>query len=322
VLNDGPRPVAAETRARVQRAIEELDYRPNHVARSLRSRRSLAFGLLVPEPANPFFAEVAKGIEDESYGHGYTLTVGNTNGSAERRLAYTESLIARRVDALFFDTTGISSREVDRLERAGILSIYLGTADELDDDVRERLACVTLDTDAGGYAVGRLFIEHGHTRIATIGGTGDQSPYIDRPWQRVAGFLRAIHEAGLESRVAWGGSSPSAGYAAASELLVGPTRPTAIFAGSDYIAIGVLRRAADLGLRVPDDLAVCGFDDIEIADHLIPRLTTVRVPKLAMGQLAARIALDALASSAAGDPSLDPSTRIAMDVELILRESV
>ncbi len=320
VLNDGPRPVAPETRARVLHAVEQLGYRPNQVARSLRSRRSHSLGLLVPEAANPFYAEVARGIEDECYARGYTLTVGNTNESSERRTAYAANLVGRQVDALFFDSTGVSAAELDLLDRTGTLGVYIGTADELDDELRSRIACVTMDTYRGGQAVGRLFVESGHRRFGCIAGGYPVPPFERRPWPRVEGFLAALRDAGFDAPVLWAGSTPADGYRAAGDLLTAADPPTAIFAGNDFIAMGVLRRAADLGLRVPHDVAVCGFDDIELASYVQPRLTTVRVPKAAMGQRRPGSSLDALRRDPAEREALVP-THHDLEVELITRES-
>jgi LacI family transcriptional regulator len=321
VLNDGPRAVAPATRDRVLGAVRELGYRPNHLARSLRSRRTRTLGLLVPDASNPFYSEVAKGIEEEGYRRGYSLTMGNTNGSPERRASYVESLVSRQVDAVLYDSTGVSLEEVELLERYGVLAVYMGTADEVDDGVGERIPSVTIDTRPGGEAVGRHLLARGHRRMACVMGSQAMPPDEQRPWARVEGFLDALGSAGLEAPVVWAGEHPDDGYRAAGELLEGATRPTAIFAANDLLAIGVMRRAFDLGLRVPEDLAVCGFDDIAISSYVQPRLTTVRIPKLAMGRSAARIVLAALERGPDESHPLRIPRRPDLAVELVVRDS-
>jgi LacI family transcriptional regulator len=319
VLNDGPRPVAPATRARVLRAVEELGYRPNHVARSLRARRTFSLGILVPEVGNPFYAEVAKGIEDEVFGRGYTLTVGNTQGSTDRRRSYTQSLIERQVDAIFFDFTGVGPDELDLLERSGVIGIYIGTVDELPDDVRHRLPSVTMDAEPAGYQIGRRFLEQGHTRVACIASDFPPPPMSSAPWSRVEGVHRALREADLDPIVVSTGQSLEDGYQTAARLLALDDRPTAIFAFNDVIAAGVLRRAADEDLKVPADLAVCGFDDIELARYLRPRLTTVTVPKTEMGSLAARTVVGALDRKLERDELAGRD--LTVELRLVIRDS-
>ena len=321
VINDGPRGVAPETRARVLSAIQDLGYRPNHLARSLRSRRTRTLGLIVPDAANPFYSEVAKGIEEESYQRGYSLTVGNTSDSAERRSSYVESFVSRQVDAVFYDSTGVSLEEVELLERYGVLAVYMGTADEIDDAIGDRIPSVTIDTRPGGQAVGRHFLERGHRKMACIMGSQATSPTEQRPWARIEGFLDALRSVGLAAPVVWAGEHPEDGYRVAAELLGGADPPTAIFAANDLLAIGAIRRALDLARRVPDDVAVCGFDDIAISSYVAPRLTTVRIPKVAMGRSAARIVLMALEGPPRDMRRLSFPERPDLAVELVVRDS-
>jgi DNA-binding LacI/PurR family transcriptional regulator len=229
--------------------------------------------------------------------------------------------VSRQVDAILFDSTGISAADIDLMERYSVLSVYIGTPDEIDPSLRARIPCVTVETEPGGRAVGRHFLELGHRSVACIAGQRTAPPFEDRPWPRVEGFRRAMREAGApEPVVEWTGGEPADGYRAAAALLAGARAPTAIFAGNDFIAIGVLRLAADRGLRVPEDIAVCGFDDIAIASFLDPRLTTVRIPKAAMGQRAARIVLGQLDPPGRGRAA-KPDGDEGLTVELVVRES-
>lgn len=152
---------------------------------------------------------------------------------------------------------------------------------------------------------------------------GDQAarPAEQRPWARVEGFLEALRVAGLEAPVVRAGEHPEDGYRVAGDLLLRADPPTAIFAANDLLAIGVLRRASDLSLRVPDDIAVCGFDDITIASFVVPRLTTVRIPKVAMGRSAARIVLEVLEHAPRGSHPLSLPKTPDLAVQLVVRDS-
>jgi LacI family transcriptional regulator len=283
VLNGGPRGVSAEARARVLEAVEALGYRPNGVARALRARRTQSIGFIVPDNSNPFFAELARAIEDESFARGYALLLGNAGEDPEREGSYIKTFLQRQVDAL--------------------LLISVASAPEM--TALEERATVVLDRSLPGSAVGSLVVDdeggalegvrhlvgHGHRRIGLIAGPDD----VAAATERRRGWSRALEEVGVaasERLVVASAFTRGGGYAAAGELLARRPRVSAVFASTDVQAIGLLRAAADAGLRVPEDLAVVGFDGIEESAFTVPRLTTLEQPVELIAQRAVKRLVD------------------------------
>ncbi len=252
VLNDGPRPVAAGTRARVLGAIEDLRYRPNAIARALRSRRSGALGLIVSDIGNPFIGELASSIESAAFESGYTVLLGNTMVEAERQRRYLRHFVDRQVDGLLIvPVANIDAVTVDELN-SGTAPVVV-----LDRPMRRSRGAPTLrattllaDNVAGGRLVTEHLIEHGHRKIGCLAGPRMMPPSTGR----LKGWSQAIAGSSLASsgcHVVRASVNRRSGYEAAMELIGGSGRPTAVFASSDEQAIGVLRAAAELGLRVP-----------------------------------------------------------------------
>ncbi|MBF6065905.1 LacI family DNA-binding transcriptional regulator [Nocardia terpenica] len=287
VLNGGPRRVAPATRARIEAAIAELGYRPNVSARSLRMNRGHALGMVIPDGANPFFAELAAGIELAAFARGYPLFIGNAAGDEERERAYVRSFIDRRVEGLLAISSSWGTGIADACEAA---EMVLVAVDRVIDP--RRCAHVLCDSVAGARAAVAHLVEHGHREIACLSG-----PHVSTAEDRVLGYRNALAEAGLpEGRIVRTDFGGAAGYHALSELLHGTPRPTAVFVTSDLQAMGMLRAAYDAGLRVPDDLAVIAFDGIEYARYTRPGLTTMTQPTRRMGELAVDLLLEQIDS--------------------------
>ena len=294
VLNNGPRPVAPETRQRVLQAIQELGYRTNQIASSLRAQRTHTLGLIIPDISNPYFSELAKGVEDYAYQNGYSVILGSTNDNALIRTSHVENFSSRKVEGIIFANMEVNSKELDLMLEYHIPVVYISPESDLDPETREKISWISIDLESGGYLAGQHLIERGHRRLACITGGSPKPGSSLWSWQRVNGFLVAIHEAGLDAQVIQSIDHPKEGYQAAIRLLKSEERPTAIFTGNDLLAIGVLRAAADLKLRVPQDLAICGFDDISLTNYVSPRLTTIRIEKYQQGWEAARMILGRL----------------------------
>ncbi|MFI6867626.1 LacI family DNA-binding transcriptional regulator [Nocardia sp. NPDC050406] len=289
VLNGGPRQVAPATRARIEAAIAELGYRPNMSARSLRTNRGHALGMVIPDGANPFFAELSAVIEAAAFARGYPLFIGNADGDPAREQAYVRSFIDRRVEGLLAISSAWETGIADACDEAGMVLVAL---DRIIDPAR--CTHVLCDSVAGARAAVAHLIDHGHRRIACLSG-----PHVSTAEDRVQGYRNALAEAGLPEgtivRTDFGGS---AGYRALAELTTGPDPATAVFVTSDLQAMGMLRAAYDAGLRVPDDLAVVAFDGIEYARYTRPGLTTMVQPTRRMGELAVTLLLEQIASRA------------------------
>ncbi|HYO30403.1 MAG TPA: substrate-binding domain-containing protein, partial [Thermomicrobiales bacterium] len=295
-----------------------LGYHPNSLARSLRRRVTHTIGLLVPDNANPYFAEVARAIEDAGFAEGYSVVLCNSDLSAEKQAAYIDVLLAKQVDGLILASSGLIRRgddeaagqaEVARIREAGVPCVVV------DRDLGETpVDQVLVDNRQGGGLVGELLVGLGHRRLACIVGPSDVTPSAGR----VAGFRQALADHGLEvapEAVVRGDGRPGGGADAARTLLDRGVTFTAVFAFNDQMAagaIGALRRA---GLRVPEDVSVVGFDDIPYASATFPALTTVAQPIAELGAAGVRLLLDRIARPDA------PYARIELPTRLVLRES-
>jgi LacI family transcriptional regulator len=306
VLNGGPRKVAPATEARILQAIEELGYRPNAVARSLRMARGHSLGLILPDSSNPYFALLARAVEEVAYRSGYPLLVGNAADSAEREIGYLHAFVDRQVEGLLVIPTAEDEVLETEFAKVGVPLVVLDRS--LDQSVFANVVAASVE---GSRDVVRHLIEHGHTRIACLSG-----PEVSTSEERVAGFRQAMESAGLEpGRVLSRPFGGSAGYGALPALMEGPEPPTALFVTSDLAAMGLLRAAFDMGLDVPQDLAVVSFDGIEYAAYTRPGLTTVSQPITQMAEVATQLLMDAL-----GGGSIPPGTR-ALPTALVRRGS-
>ncbi|NDL56931.1 substrate-binding domain-containing protein [Phytoactinopolyspora mesophila] len=280
VLNGGPRTVAPATRARVLAAVESLGYRPNGVARSLRMNKTMTLGLVVPDTANPYFAELARAIEEAAFAHGYTLLIGNGAEDDERQTAYVRTFLQRQIDGLFLVPAHGTPSCLPDLERARTPWITLdrqvaGTTD---------IPAVLVDNRGGARTATEHLLEHGRRRIACIAGPEDVYPATDR----VAGWRDAIADAGLpaaETSVLNVPFGRHPGYVAARRVL-SERIVDAIFTASDEQALGALRAVTELGLRCPDDVAITSFDGIAAAAYATPALTTMSQPFGELGRVA------------------------------------
>ncbi len=289
VLNGGPRPVAADTRARVLLAVEQLGYSPNGIARSLRINRTNTLGLIVPDVANPFFAELSRAVEEAAFAAGYTLVVGNATDDEERQTAYLRTFLQQQVDGVVLVPAHLPVECLDILRGSQrpwvVLDRGIGGADDI--------AQILVDNRGGARDATRHLLEHGRRRIACIAGPRDVAPTAER----VAGWRDALDEAGIRPAKALLRHVPFgrwAGYDAARGLFTAAP-PDALFVASDEQALGVLRALAELGVRCPDDVAVVSFDGIAAGAYSLPGLSTMAQPFAVLGRhalahLTARIA--------------------------------
>lgn len=307
VLNGGPRKVAPVTRERVLAAIEQLGYRPNGIARSLRVNRTMTLGLLVPDTSNPFFAELARAVEEAAFDAGYTLLIGNATDDEARQTAYVRTFLQRQVDGLLLVPAHGPVTCLDELSASQKPWVVLDRRIDSGVGATQILA----DNVGGARAATRHLIEHGRRRIACIAGPRDVMPTTGR----VAGWRSALRSAKLKPaavrHVAFG---RSAGYRAALDLCA-TNPPDALFVTSDEQALGALRALTELGLRCPDDVAMVSFDGIAAAAYAVPALSTMAQPFAELG----RQGIAALLSRIA-DPASEPSESV-LPVSLVARGS-
>lgn len=286
VVND-TRHVSKEGRARVEAAIRELGYVPSAVARSLKSNTTRTLGMLTPNSSNPYFAEIVRVVEDRCFAAGYTLILCNTEDESSRQSVYLKVLAERRIDGLIVVSTGDDEALVSQLRGLPMPTVLLDR--EIDDPGCDLVETAHMD---GGLLAVRHLLSLGHRRIACIGGP----VHVSVGEQRIEGWRLALAESGAASSVGallWrGGFTSQGGYEAMHAILRDTHRPSAVFVCNDLMAIGALRAVHESGLRVPDDISIVGFDDIELAAYTSPPLTTVAQPKNLIGALAVDMLLE------------------------------
>jgi LacI family transcriptional regulator len=302
--------VRPETRDRVQKAIAELDFRPNLIARGLAQGKTRTLALVVPTLANPFFAEVAEEVERIADLHDYQLLLCITHHSTEQGERHLERLARRWVDGFIVVSMAASTSDVLALARSGN-PVVLGAWDEGVD--AGSLPGVDIDFHLAGRLATEHLLERGHRRIAAVAETGVQQARLD-------GYREALDLAGLSPapEYIWpGDSSFESGSRAAQALMALPDPPTAIFAGNDWMALGAIDAITGLGWSVPVDISIVGVDDVAEAAYAHPPLTTVRIPKKEM----ARAATELLLARLAGPEERLPPEKILIDPHLVLRQS-
>lgn len=277
------------TRERVIAAATRLGYRPSALARGLRLRRTFTLGMLVPDITNPVFPPIIKGVEGAAHARGYHLILCNTDDSFEREASYLRVLREWRVDGILIASSSTADATIAELRRDKTPFVLLNSASRASDDL-----AVVPDNRQGVSAALDHLIQLGHRRIGLIAApqttvTGQERLLAARA------TLRRHHLAHEDALVAVADSfSEASGYRAARRLLLDAEPPTAIFGANDLIALGAIRLAREIGLAVPRDLSVVGFNDIPLSELFDPPLTTVRVPQEDMGVLAAALLIDQL----------------------------
>jgi LacI family transcriptional regulator, repressor for deo operon, udp, cdd, tsx, nupC, and nupG len=286
-LADSPL-VTEETRQRIKQAVGETGYVINHVASGLRLQRSRQILVMLPSIANPFFAELVLGIEEEAQARGFGVLVGNTSGAQAREEALARHLLTGAVDGLILLTGRMPAL------LAGIAAIEDRVVAVSERIPGAGVATVSIDHVAGARDAVAHLAALGHRRIAHIAGPVGSILTA----QRIKGFRQAMTEANLpveEASITFGNFTFDSGEAALRILLAIDPRPSAVFCSNDEMAIGAIKAARALGLRVPEDLSVVGFDDIHFAGVYDPPLTTIHQPRRAIGRTAASLLFDQLA---------------------------
>ena len=308
---NGTRYVSDELKERVEKAIEELGYRPNSMARGLRRGESKTIGLIVPDNSNPFFAEILRQIENIGYATGYSVILCNSDSDIKKEVAYIELLNAKQVDGIIFITTNNSVEHLQEITNNGIPLLVI------DRDVPLKATDILLvDNFNGGYDATRYLLSLGHKRIACITGPSLLTPSADR----VNGYKKAMAEAKIEINPEWvvaGDFQFNGGEEGIIHLLKLDPRPTAIFACNDMMALGVMRGLRKAGLSVPVDISLIGFDDISLASVISPGLTTIAQPVQKISELA----IELLVKRIQNKDTTASDERIVLPTQLIIRES-
>ena len=307
--NDPMLRIAPATRDRIETLLRETQYRPNAVARGLKLKQTFVLAVVIPDITNPLFAAIFRGVEDVAGQRGYNVILCNTDGSPERERSHVDVLQARRVDGMILASTYLRDAAVRWLREQGLPHVLVNRfSDEKADPF------VGCDDYAGGKLATEHLIQLGHRRIAHLSGPATISTAV----LRRRGYVAALAAAGVPDDpdlVVESGLMEDGGQRAAESLLGGRDRPTAIFAVNDMAAVGAYTAARRLGIRIPGDLAVVGYNDIPLAGRLDPPLTSIRLPLHEFGTVSAGMLIDQIETG-----NLTPR-RVLFSPELAVRGS-
>jgi LacI family transcriptional regulator len=306
----GKRPVAASTRQRIEHVIEELGFRPNTLARNLRMQRTQMIALIIPDITNPYYPMLARGLQDALVEQGYHAFLCNTDGDKEQEIAFIADAVQRKVDGIIVSSLHERTQDLVEFIEEGVTFVSLGPCIE-----HPAVDRVSTDDQQGALHATRYLIQHGHQRIGMIGGV----PHLTPSKERFAGYCKALEEAHIPfyaTLFAEGDFMRAGGVRAMRKLMAQSELPTAIFCANDLMAIGAMDVARELGIRIPEDIAIVGYDDIEVASLVSPALTTVLNPGYDMGKTAGRLLLERLQGKYTG-----PGRHIIVPYRFIQRES-
>ncbi|WP_391118145.1 LacI family DNA-binding transcriptional regulator [Psychrobacillus sp. L3] len=307
VLNNKAEGMSKETREKVLQVMEELNYQPNKLARGLVTKRSNMLGLIVPNISNPFFPELCRGAEDEANQRDYSLIICNSDDQSQKEENYLRLLQEQQVDGVLLSSKNrLSQTSKDKLESGKIAYVLFDRGEEASNH-----SGVFLDNEKGGYIAGKHLTDLGHTKIACMTGPSE----ILNAQQRLSGFQRALTEATIElpkSFILVGDFKMEVAYLVAKKFLQ-KNSVSAIFASNDLMACGIYQAAHELGIQIPEQLSIVGFDDIPLVTALIPKLTTVRQGTYEMGRKAIELLINEIENNSSEGVVFDPA--------LIVRES-
>ena len=311
--------VSPEARERIKLAIKELDYHPNGLARSLKQRRTQVVGILLPDIGHPFSAELARHLEESLLAAGYTSFISTSQRSVEREHAALNAFFNHRVDGIVVATleTRAGNEALLRFVNRGLPLVVVGRT--LPHDSVDQ---VNADHWSGGYEMVKHLVSLGHQRIGFIGAslaTGQAVP-------RFQGFLDGLRDQGCvispdlivgpENLDSPAFATQDEGYDGMTKLMSLKQPPTAVFARNDAVAIGAMQAARDRGMRVPEDVAVAGFDNVPMSAYTTPPLTTVNQPTAVLGRKAAEFLLDRIEGRSAGE-----RRDLRLGCEIVVRQS-
>jgi DNA-binding LacI/PurR family transcriptional regulator len=297
------------TRQRVMQAIEELNFHPSSLARSLTTHHTNTIGLVVSEISNSFFSDILRGIEDRTRQHNYSFIVCNTGEILEQEDRYLDLLLSQRVDGIIAAAT---SQRWEALSKASLQHTPVVYVDRSFEGMEGPF--VGVDNRQGAWLGASHLIQCGHRQIGILAGFQRLSTMRER----LEGFCRALDENNLPLPEEWMIPSPlsiEAGKAAALQLLSQANRPSALFINNNLLTLGALKAIQQLGLRCPQDIGIVGFDDFPWAEVTCPPLSVVRQPAREVGQKAAEILLHLINDEPVDKP------RVVLDCELVVRSS-
>lgn len=312
--------VSEKARAKVMKAVEDLGYTPNFGARAMAAKRTFTIGAIVPTMENAIFARGLQVFQEQLHARGYTLLVSSNAYQPEIEAEQIKNLIARGADGLLLIGFARDQSVYDFLDRRGVPTL-IAWASRLDHAVPS----IGFDNRAAMHALATQVLALGHDAIGVISAKIDGN---DRAAGRVKGISDAMHDKGMDAArlsIVETSYTVEAGAAAFAELMKRMPQPTVVMCGNDVLAAGALRQARDMGMRVPEDVSITGFDDLELAQIVSPALTTVHVPHRQMGTMAANALIEMIeGKSREGQPKESQAkvTSVALPVEVMTRASL
>ena len=304
------KPVKDETRIKVLRTIKELDFKPNPAARSLGGIKDKNLGLIVNDISNLFVSTLVKGIEDTASVKGYNLSVSSSMGDVNKEIELLNKYSANRVDGVIFLTTALNDQHINYLENSSMPVAMVNVYNKIEGAVNIRV-----DNYMAAYEMTSYFLEKGYERVGML-----RTYLLDQHSgrDRFVGYWQALASYGIaykEELVKCGILDSVSGYHLAGELVRDCKDIQAIFVACDLMAFGAIRALDDLGLKVPGDVEVAGFDDVPLASYYIPSLTTVRQPITKMGGRVAECLVSRI------EEGTSKCQEIILPYEIIYRES-
>ena len=310
VINN-TRNVESTTREKVEFAMQQLGYRPNSLARALRSGDTNTIGMIVPDVSNQFFADFSRNIENYGFEENYSVILCNSDNDMKKQSSYVDTLISKQVDGVIFISAGESSEDLKKLYQCKIPIVVV------DRDVALEYAdVVLLDNEEAGYEATQHLIQLGHRKIACISGPNDLTPSN----ARVHGYQRALDENHLQfnpNYLVSGDFTFHSGEIAMQQLLSLKELPSAVFILNDMMAIGAITAIRKAGMSVPKDISIIGFDNIQMSSAVTPMLTTVGQP---IDEIA-KISITQLIEKIRTKDHFQKNKRIVLKAKLIIRES-
>lgn len=311
VINNKPEGVSDQTRERILSIIDEVGYVPNLMARSITVSKTKTIGLIIPDVHNPFFSQIVRGVEDCSIKHGYTVFLCNSDMSIEKQKTYLNAFLEKRVDGIVLNASG-DFKDLKFKEKFYNINIPVVLIDRKTEDLK-RYNGVFIDNFDAGYKATSYLLSGKYEDVAYIGGTCG----IDTSIKRFQGYEKAIKEFGYQLKdeyISYGEYSIESGYERTFSLMEKHREIKGIFAGSDIIAIGVLKALRQMDISVPDEVEVVGIDNINIGEIISPMLTTVAQPIYEIGYQAAYKLIESINGKANDEDEY-------LSTHMIIRES-
>jgi LacI family transcriptional regulator len=320
VLNNNGK-LLPETRDRVLQTVKELNYQPNVAASSLKKKQTYTIRLIVPDITNPYYSALARAVEDEALLHDYTVIIASTDNNPEREQTQVSRLKPYGLDGYIITTNANElSPSLRHLLASGERVVFVDRKVDVE-SYSARCTRIATDHRKGGYLAATHLLKAGHRNIAIL----SEPLYLLTTDERLKGFFDAFRERGIDTSsisIHAKGFGIQAGHALANQIIHEQQLPTAVFASNDLIAIGAMQELLQMGVRIPDDVSMVGYDDIAMAAHVVPPLTTVAQPIEEMGKLAVQCLLQGRQVGKHATSNEESASEMILEPHLMIRSSV